>query len=61
MFKISLIASIFMPLGFIAGLFGMNVGGIPGNEDPDGFYITLFFMVAALGLALLLLKRKKWF
>lgn len=61
MFKISLIASIFMPLSFVAGLFGMNVGGVPGGEDPDGFYITLFFMIAALAITLLIFKRKKWF
>ena len=61
MFKISLIASIFMPLGFIAGLFGMNVGGVPGGDNPDGFYITLFFMIVSLGIIFLIFKRKKWF
>ncbi len=62
MFKISLIASIFMPLSFVAGLFGMNVGGIPGGSNPYGFYITLIFMTAALGgVSFLLFKRKKLF
>ena len=61
MFKISLVASIFMPLSFIAGLFGMNVGGIPGAESPYGFFITLILMLGALSATLAILKKKHWF
>lgn len=61
MFKISLVTSIFMPLGYIAGLFGMNVGGIPGNTNSSGFYIILAFMSAALVLSLVAMKKNKWF
>ncbi|HLD76951.1 MAG TPA: CorA family divalent cation transporter [Rickettsiales bacterium] len=61
MFKISLIASIFMPLSFVAGLFGMNVGGIPGENNPMGFYAIVYFLTIAFGVAFVTLKRKKWF
>ena len=61
MFKISLVTSIFMPLGYVAGLFGMNVGGIPGNTNPNGFYITVLFMTIALILSLIAMKKNKWF
>lgn len=61
MFKISLVASIFMPLGFVAGLFGMNVGGIPGGTNPNGFYITLLCMILALVATVWMMKEKKWF
>ncbi len=61
MFKISLIASIFMPLSFVAGLFGMNVGGIPGEDNPLGFYAVCYFLTIAFGVAFFTLKRKKWF
>lgn len=61
MFKISLVASIFMPLGFIAGLLGMNVGGIPGGANPLGFYMILSAMGIALGITMLIIRNKKWF
>jgi zinc transporter len=30
-----------LPVNMIAGLFGMNVGGIPFNQDPEGFWIVV--------------------
>jgi zinc transporter len=59
MFKISLVASIFMPLSFVAALFGMNVGGIPGENSQFGFYAICYFLAVAFGLIFLTLKRKK--
>lgn len=44
-YKLSLITVIFMPLTFITGLFGMNVDGIPGAENPNAFYICVFVML----------------
>lgn len=61
MFKISLIASIFMPLSFVAGLFGMNVGGIPGENNPLGFYAIVYFLTILFVVLFFSLKKKKWF
>jgi len=61
MFKISLIASIFMPLSFVAGLFGMNVGGIPFAQNGAGFFIILFAMFLPMIISLFILKMKKLF
>ncbi len=60
MFKISLIASIFMPLGFVAGLFGMNVGGIPGNSNPLGFIAVASVMLVFVLTSWVIFKKKKW-
>ncbi len=60
MYLLSLITTIFLPLGFLTGLFGINVGGIPGSESKLAFTI---FVVILGSLALVLLaffKRKKW-
>ncbi|MDH3349077.1 MAG: zinc transporter ZntB [Desulfobulbaceae bacterium] len=60
MYVLSLVTVIFLPLGFLTGLFGVNVGGIPGAENKAAFY---FFVGILTGLALVLLfflKRKKW-
>jgi zinc transporter len=60
MYLLALITTIFLPLGFLTGLFGINVGGIPGSESSFAFGI---FVVILCGVALALLalfKRKKW-
>lgn len=42
LYILSGIATIFMPLTFVTGLMGMNVGGIPGADNPAGFaFVTL--------------------
>lgn len=45
-YRLSVVAGIFLPLGFLTGLLGVNVGGIPGTDSPWAF--PLF--CAALGV-----------
>ncbi|MCG6870276.1 MAG: zinc transporter ZntB [Gammaproteobacteria bacterium] len=47
MFVLSIVAAIFLPLGFVTGLLGMNVGGIPGTENPASFAWLLAGMAVA--------------
>ena len=46
MMILSIVAAIFLPLGFLTGLFGINVGGMPGVESAAAFWLV----VAACGL-----------
>lgn len=39
-YVLSIVAAIFLPLGFLTGLFGINVGGMPGVDTPYGFWIV---------------------
>jgi len=56
----SVVAAIMLPLNVIASFFGMNVGGIPGQEHPWGFWLVVGGFVV-IGLAMLILFRKlKW-
>lgn len=60
MYVLSVVAAIFLPLTFITGLLGMNVGGLPGLENASGFAWSIVVMIAA-GIGLLLFFRwKKW-
>lgn len=60
MYVLSVVAAVFLPLTFVTGLLGMNVGGLPGIESPWGFYGSVAIMlVAAVGL-LLYFRWKKW-
>ena len=54
MLLLSVVAAIFLPLGLITGLLGINVGGMPGAEDPRAFWIVTGGLVA-LGLGLVAL------
>lgn len=60
MYVLSIVAAIFLPLGFLTGLLGINVGGIPGAEYPGSFAIFCLFLVAIVGIQVWLFKRKKW-
>ncbi len=42
MYLLSVITAIFLPLGFLTGLFGINLGGMPGAEYKWGFWIFFF-------------------
>nr|WP_244866417.1 zinc transporter ZntB [Photorhabdus heterorhabditis] len=59
-YTMSLLAMIFLPTTFLTGLFGVNLGGIPGNEYYLGFSV---FCLLLLGLILFVawwLRRSKW-
>jgi zinc transporter len=52
---LSVVASIFLPLGLLTGLLGINVGGIPGAQEPWAFWIVcLVLLVIAVAQFLLL-------
>ena len=58
---LTIVASIFIPLTFIAGVYGMNFRFMPELEQPWGYpAIVGVMLVASLGL-LIYMKRKKWF
>jgi zinc transporter len=57
---ISVVAFIFLPLTFITGLLGMNVGGIPDAADPYAFWWVVGFCVL-VGLGVLAwFVRRQW-
>ena len=61
MYVLSLIAGLFLPLGFVTGLLGINVGGIPLAENPFGFAAIIVLLVLLLILEILIFRHKKWF
>lgn len=56
MLVLSVVAAIFLPLSLISGVFGMNVGGMPGLENPAAFWIVCGAMVVLAGVFYLLFK-----
>lgn len=60
MYVLSIIAGIFLPLSFMTGLLGINVGGMPGVDSGDAFWITCGIMGVLLGVELYLFRRLGW-
>lgn len=54
------IDSLSAPLGFLTGLLGVNIGGVPGIDQPATFAILPISMVfiAAVAVGLLRWKRR---
>lgn len=60
MYALSLVACIFLPLTFITGLLGINVGGIPGATFKWAFIIVCILLGACAFATFIFLKRKHW-
>lgn len=59
-YRLGLVATLFLPLTFITGLLGVNVGGIPGEESPIAFLTLCLIMIVCGVLSLLAFKWMKW-
>jgi zinc transporter len=60
MYVVALVAAIFLPLGLLTGLLGINVGGIPGAENRLSFALVCAFLVALGALQVWVLRRRHW-
>jgi zinc transporter len=60
MFVFSIIAAIFLPLGFVTRLLGINVGGMPGVNSAGAFWITVLILAVIVGIEFMLFKPMKW-
>lgn len=60
LYILAIISAIFLPLGFLTGLMGINIGGMPGVENDLAFWVFCGFMVLLLGGELIVFKRLKW-
>ena len=57
---LTIIATIFIPLTFIAGIYGMNFQYMPELKWPWGYPLVLGIMAAVIGTMLFYFRRKNW-
>lgn len=57
---LTIISTLFMPLTFLAGLYGMNFKYMPELEQPWGYPAVLVIMVFAVLAMVYFFKKKKW-
>ncbi len=60
MYVIALVTVIFLPLGLLTGLLGINVGGIPGAENHYAFLAVCSLLVILAILQMVIFRRLKW-
>jgi len=61
MLVLSIVAAVFLPLGLLTGLLGINVAGIPGSDNPWAFLIVCGLLVAVGAGQIWLFKWMKLF
>jgi zinc transporter len=61
LYMLSVVAAIFLPLSFLTGLLGINIGGIPGANNPEAFWAFLGFLAVLVLCEVSLFKWLKWF
>lgn len=57
---LTIIATIFIPLTFIAGIYGMNFDNMPELHYQNGYYVVLGFMILIFIMMVVYFKRKNW-
>lgn len=62
MYILALVAAILLPLGFLTGLLGVNVDGLPFSKDaPWAFGAVTAISVVIVIIELVIMRRLKWF
>ena len=56
LYIVSVFSAVFLPLGFLTGLMGINVAGMPGESWPPAFWV----FTGACGLILLVVLIALW-
>jgi len=57
---LTIMSSIFIPLTFVAGVYGMNFENMPELKSQWGYFIVLIVMAAIAAALVYLFRRKKW-
>lgn len=58
---LTVITAIFVPLTFIAGIYGMNFENMPELRYEYGYFFVWGAMLGIGGVLIWLFKRKHWF
>jgi zinc transporter len=59
-YLLTVVAALFLPLGFVTGLLGINVGGMPGVDSAWAFGLVCLLLIGLGALEIWLLRRLRW-
>ncbi len=60
MYLLTIVAAVLLPPSLVTGLFGINVGGMPGVENIWAFTAVVAGLIAIAVVEVILLRRLKW-
>jgi magnesium transporter len=58
---LTIFSVIFIPLTFLAGIYGMNFVNIPETQSQYGYFVVLGVMVLVTIISVIIFKKKRWF
>ena len=59
-YVLTMVAALFLPLGFFTGLLGINVGGMPGVEEETAFWVVTGLCLIIIVALNVVFRLKKW-
>lgn len=59
-YRLTVMAAIFLPLTVFTGMLGMNVGGVPLASSTAGFLVTTLIMLLCMGITIVVLRLIRW-
>jgi zinc transporter len=60
LYILSMLTAVFLPLGFVCALLGVNVGGVPFQHDQWAFWALVALFAIGVGLQLYWFKKRGW-
>lgn len=60
LYVLSIITAVFLPLGFVCSLLGVNVGGVPFKEDDWAFWVLCGAFVVFVWIQLAIFRKRGW-
>jgi zinc transporter len=60
MYVLSIVAAVFLPLGFLTGLMGINVGGMPGIDSDIAFWVVVAICGGVFTTLAVVFRIKRW-
>ncbi|MGK0154394.1 MAG: zinc transporter, partial [Neolewinella sp.] len=59
MYVLAVVTGVFLPLGLLTGLLGINVGGMPGVESPYAFWIVCAILAVVAAAMVVVFRRTR--
>jgi zinc transporter len=60
MYLLTVVAAVLLPPSLLTGLLGINVGGMPGTDNPLSFAIVVVLIIALAVVEVAVLRHLKW-
>lgn len=57
---LTIVTAIFVPLSFLAGVYGMNFENMPELKSRSGYFVLLGVMGTIATILLLVFRRRRW-